>query len=147
MDGRSTLSILAEELGKLLAPFGQALTSPQDFSAFMRELGWDFQVLPMPLEAFATPLQAIEEGVQQFASDPSEVQNLIELLKSFFSLLEGLKNLPPALFPPTIDINEFKNDFPGQIVQFLVIEYLENEHPNVGYFLKTMGAIRERHLA
>src|SRR5215218_1429084 len=113
MDARNTLSILAEELGKLLAPLEDALSSSQNFTAFMRELGWDFQLIPAPLQALASPVRAIGQQAEQVASDPSKVQDLIGLLKSFFDLVEGLENQAPGQFPPTIDVNEFRNDFPG----------------------------------
>jgi hypothetical protein len=144
MDDRDTLSTLAEELGRLLAPLEEALSSPENFAAFMRELGWNFQVVPAPLQALAGPSGVVRQKVDEANADPSKAGDLIGVLRSLFSLIEDLATEPSGSFPATVDADEFKNDFPGQLVQFLVVEYLEDAQPGIGFLLKTLGLVRER---
>ena len=143
MDQRNTLTSLVEELGRLIAPLKDALTSPENFAAFMRELGWDTKIIPLSLQQLVPLLDIIEQQVDEIASNNSNIQDLFGSLKSIFSSINNLKNQAPDQLPLSIDINEFKADFPGQLVSFLVVEYLENENPRIFFFLKTIGVIRE----
>lgn len=144
MADRDVLTILVEEFGRLLAPLGEAVSDPDNFTAFLRELGWDFALIPAPLQAFEAPLGVLGQQVEQTATNSIDVQELIGVIQSVMNLIDGIKDQSPGQFPSTIDFNEFKNDFPGQLVQFLAVEYLESAQPLVGYSLKTLGIIRER---
>lgn len=142
-DQRDILTILVEELGSMFSPLTEALSDVDNFIAFMSELGWNFNMIPTPLQALVTPLGVLTQQLESEEPISLNGSELMGLVQSVFSLVEELKNKSAGEFPTTIDFNEFKNEFPAQIIQFLIIEYFESQHPVIFYSLKTTGVIHE----
>lgn len=142
METRETLAALAEEIASVFVPLKDALATPKAFSAFMYDMGWDFAVVPQPVQDLSTPLTAVIDALE--AGDISG-PNVGALLGKITSLVTGIKDLataPAGLFPPTINVNDFKNEFPGQLMQFLVVEYLLSNQAKWGQLMKAIGIIR-----
>jgi hypothetical protein len=140
MAGKDTLAVIAEQLGLALAPVDFALTSEGTFSAFMRLLGWDtagYLGAVQNLGAIVTNLLNLVEG----GLDESDAANAISQVLNFFSAVEKLSS--PGALPATIDPTEFANDFPGQLVDYLVAEYLLRNHRVLGATLLAAGVIRK----
>src|SRR5215813_823691 len=139
MAGKDTLAVIAEELGLALTPIRNALFGPDEFSEFMLELGWN-TATPIAaiqnLGAIADNiLNAVENGL-----DESQAANVISQLVNFFSAVSKLSSA--SGLPSTIDPAEFTSDFPGQLVDFLVADYLLSFHQILGAGLLAAGVIR-----
>src|SRR5690606_29372665 len=68
------------------------------------------------------------------------VQQIIQSVKEAFTTIENMKSqggLP----------SDFKNEFPTQLVQYLLVEYLVNYQPSTGYLLSTIGIIKMTEVA
>ncbi len=147
MSDRDTLSILAEELASVFSPLLDAVGSPESFTAFMLELGWDLTQIPQPIKNLAAPLQSIASIVQAGQVDAASAAGLISAISSLVSAIEGIKNQPAGVFPATVDASQFKNEFPGQLVEYLVADYLLRYHPDWGELCRTLGIIRTQEVA
>ena len=140
MAGKDTLAVIAEQLGLAISPIQSALEGPDEFSAFMLELGWD-TATPIAeiqnLGAIANDiLSAVENGL-----DESQAASVIGQLVNFFSAVSTLSSA--SGLPATIDAAEFASDFPGQLVDFVVADYLLSYHRVLGAGLLTVGVIRK----
>lgn len=142
MSDRDTLTIIAEEIAAAFEPLVEAVSSPESFTTFMLELGWDLREIPQPIKNLAVPLQAIMDMLEAGDVDVSNVAALINGIRSLIDAVEQIKSQPSSLFPATLDVNEFKNTFPVQLIQFLIAEYLLDRHSSWGSLCKALGLIR-----
>jgi hypothetical protein len=139
MAGKDTVAVIAEQLGLALSPIDFALTSEGTFSAFMRLLGWDtsgYLAAVQNLGAIVKGLLNLVEG----GLDESHAVDAIGQIVNFFSAVEKLSS--PGALPASIDPTEFASDFPGQLVDYLVAEYLLRNHRVLGASLLAAGVIR-----
>ncbi len=136
MENKNTLSIIAEELGNVYRPLQFAFSSPESFSGFMLELGWDIFEIPQPIEDLVSSVNALVETL-----DGGDIQltQFISQLKNLFDDIKNLKNQSASLFPNEVIIDDFQNIFPAQLIEFLLIEYLVNRKPSWGNFFKVIG--------
>jgi hypothetical protein len=140
MASKDTLAVIAEQLGLALDPLNAALGTPNQFSSFMRVLGWDTSGYIAPVQnlgALATSMtNLVENGL-----DASQAPQAISQILNFFSAVSQLSTA--AGLPPTIDPGEFTSDFPGQITDYLVATYLLRNQPVLGAILQAFGIIRQ----
>jgi hypothetical protein len=137
MADRDTLAQLAEEVGGALSPLGAALDSPQSFTAFMVELGWNMTTLPAPNQANGGALVDILEAGE---IDASSVEAAIGAIAGVIKAIQALSGQASA-FPPTVDQATFAAEFPEQLIDFLLVDYLLSQHPFWGQLLRTLGVI------
>ena len=137
--GTSTISIIAESLASAVEPVEIALTSPEAFESFMLRLGWNTSTYIAPMRnlgGIATNLvQLVRDGL-----DPEDAAQTISLLVNFF---DAVKNLSSATdLPATIDAAEFTSDFPQQLTDYLIANYLLEQRPLLGAILLAGGVIK-----
>src|SRR6266487_2655568 len=147
MSERDTIAVLAEEIALAFEPLSEAIGSPENFTTFMRELGWDMREIPEPIKSLATTMQDILDIVKSGEVNTSNVANLIIGIKSLINGIIQISNQPDDLFPTSVEANEFKTKFPTQLIHFLIIEYLLDRAPRYGSVLKAMGIIRFEEVA
>ena len=140
MAGKDTLAVIAEQLGLALNPVQSALSGTDEFSEFMLILGWNTATSIAEIQnlgSIATNiLNAVEGGL-----DESQAADVIGQLVNFFSAVSKLSSA--SGLPATIDPVEFASDFPGQLVDFLVADYLLSYHRVLGAVLLAAGVIRK----
>lgn len=136
MSDRDILTVLSEELALALQPLTNGFCSPSALRDFLENLGWDFATAPAALDGLRTPI----EQIYNLANNTEEVS-----AADIGSLLNGIR----AAFAAISELqaaggltNEFKNEFPRQLIDFLLVEYLLNNQPRWGYLLLTLGIIR-----
>jgi hypothetical protein len=147
MGQEDTITVIAQEIASAFKPLSEAIASPQNFVSFMRKLGWDMRDLPEPIRSLAGPLQNIQDIIESGEIDASNVASLIVGIRSLINSINQIANQPDGLFPASVDASEFKREFPTQLIQSLVIEYLLNRVPRYGSVLKAMGIIRIEQVA
>ncbi len=140
MAGKDTIAVIAEQLGLALKPIEGALTSPATFSAFMRKLGWDSAGYLGPVQNLGAIVTSILNLVEN-GLDAAQASNAISLVVNFFSAVSQLSSA--AGLPGTIDAGEFGADFPGQLTDYLVANYLLTDQPVVGGVMLAAGIIRK----
>jgi hypothetical protein len=144
MAGKDTLADIAEQLGLALEPLDGALQTEEMFSAFMRHLGWDtagYIAEVRNLGSIITGiLNAVEDGL-----DASQAATVIGQIVNFFSAVSKLSSATGL--PGTMDPVDFANDFPGQLTDYLVAQYLLSNQPTLGAVLLAAGVIRKTDIA
>lgn len=140
MAGMDTLAVIAEQLGMALDPLNAALGSANQFSSFMKILGWDtsgYIAAVQNLGAIATSVtNLVEDGL-----DASQAAQAISQVVNFFSAVSQLSSA--SGLPGTIDPGEFSSDFPGQLTDYLVATYLLRNQPVLGAILQAFGIITQ----
>ncbi|TAK32859.1 MAG: hypothetical protein EPO28_17490 [Saprospiraceae bacterium] len=142
METRETLVALAEEIGSVFEPLQDALASPKAFSAFMYDLGWDMTQPPQPVQDLSASVTAVLNTIEAGGITGANVAGLMTQITSLITGIKGLSSISSALLPASVDATEFKNEFPGQLMQFLVVEYLLGNQANWGRLMQTIGIIR-----
>ena len=142
MPDRDTLARLAEEVGLALAPLDAALQSPESFSALMAELGWDMRVIPAPIAALGGALTALTDVLDAGEVDASSVQAALTGIRNVISGIQAIAVSPPGTFPATVDAAQFAAEFPQQLVDFLLIDYLLGQGSPWSQALHVLGVIR-----
>ena len=62
------------------------------------------------------PLQSIRDIVESGEIDASNVASLITGIRSLINNIIQISNQPDSLFPVSVDANEFKREFPIQLI-------------------------------
>lgn len=141
-NNRETLVVLAEEIASVFVPLKDALAGPREFSAFMAGLGWDIITLPPTIQSLSTAIQGIVDTLEAGDLDSTNVTGLMTKITGLVGSIKNLSSNPGAWLPGTVDINEFKNEFPAQLIQTLIVEYLQGNQAKVGRLLSAAGVIR-----
>jgi hypothetical protein len=138
MADTDTLSVIAESLASAVEPVTVALTSPATFNAFMLRLGWNssgYIGAVQNLGSLASGLlQLVENGL-----DTAQAPQAISQVVNFFSAVKGLGSA--SGLPATINPAEFAADFPQQLIDYLIANYLLTQQPALGGILLAGGVI------
>ncbi len=134
-DERDTIGVIAEELGFTLAPLVAAFSLPGALRDFLKDLGWDFGAVPPALNNLKAPAEQVLSLVQGGTIDPRQIPSLLTAIRGAFDAISNLRSAAGLT-------NDFKNEFPEQLVEYLLAEYFLNRQSKWGHLLKTIGVIR-----
>jgi hypothetical protein len=140
-----SLTALADEMGRLLLPLREAAQSPDRFRALMADLGWQADDIPQPVRDLAGGLTDIEEAVTRLAGgavDAATVDSLLNAILRVTGDIDAIARAADAAIPPRLRDAGFREEFPGQVVEYLVVVHLERSHPRVAWLLELVGVIR-----
>ena len=147
MSDQDTIAVLATEIGSALEPVGSALRSPQSFSAFMERLGWNFNAVPPALNSLTAPAEQISAILQDGEVSTAEIPRLLAAVTGFITAVNAVASQPAGSFPAGLDVAAFKNEFPRQLIDYLVVDYLLRRQPGWGHLLKLAGVLRLEEVA
>jgi hypothetical protein len=136
MAERDTIAVLAEELARALQPLTESFTSPDALRDFLEDLGWDFDAPPAVLDSLRAPVEqtfAFIDGAESMSG-----AQVAQLLNSVRSVFQGISNLQSAGGLAA----DFKNEFPRQLTEYLIVEYLLNQQARWGHLLMALGIVR-----
>jgi hypothetical protein len=142
MSDRDTIEALATEIGSALEPVASAFRSPAEFATFMERLGWDFGAVPQALESLVLPAEQIVVTMRNGEVSVEETPQLLAAVVGFFAALRSVPSQPAGSFPAGLDVAAFKNEFPSQLVDFLVADHLLQRQQGWGELLKLAGVLR-----
>src|SRR5918994_3052879 len=127
--------MLADELATALHPLHEALGSAGALRDFLEDLGWDFDVAPVAIDRLRTPV----EQVFAILNDPDGVDasDVARILTSVRAVLNAISGLAADAELAA----DFKNEFPRQLGDYVVVDYLLENRPRVGYLLMGLGII------
>ena len=127
--------MLADQLAIALQPLHSAIESAGALRDFLEDLGWDFEVAPAAIDRLRTPVEQVfailndPDGV-----DTSDVPRILTSIRAVLGAVSGLASDAELAA-------DFKNEFPRQLVDYLVVDYLLYNQPRVGYLLMGLGII------
>jgi hypothetical protein len=161
MPAPGTLEVVLLEVSRLLMPLKKAIDSPESFYSFMLNLGWDADDIPQPLQQLGTgldtlftKLQAIFGGISLSGSvspgsqtsslniSPADVQALIQAIEQVIDGIVDIVNAPDAAIPAKLRDDGFREKFPVQLVNYLIITYLNTYQPPLAFGLRSFGVIK-----
>ena len=133
------LGELAAQLALALQPLVDATSSASALQTFLKRTGWDIDPAPSVLMALQQPASQVYSLLE--GGDDVEPAAIISGVRAAFDAIADISTgggLPAG----------FGAEFPRQLVDFLLSEYLLNQQPRWGHLLLTLGIIRrERVLA
>lgn len=136
MAQRDTLTDIAEQLALAMQPLTNAASSPGAFRDFLEILGWNFAAVPGALNSLRAPADqafALASGTDSVGT--AELGRLLDSIRAAFEAIANVSSAPGLA-------NDFKNEFPRQVVDYLLVEYLLRQQPRFGFLLMAMGVIR-----
>lgn len=135
MADQNTLAFLAEEFALSFAPLVAAFESPGAYRDFVAEFGWDFDDVPSALDSLRAPVLEVWSMVDGRVVPNSEVADLLAAESTAFDAIAALgddTSLPA----------DFRGEFPGQLVDYLVVEHLIRSRPRWGFALLVLQLVR-----
>lgn len=142
MADTDTLSIIAEEIASAFTPLKDMVETPDAFISSMKELGWDANQVVQPVQDLVNLVNPVIALLETGEVNISNVKQLLSLIKDLINGIEGLTSKSDSLFSGiTATASEFKNDFPSEIGQYVLVEYFLHQRPKVGSLLQLLGII------
>ena len=142
MADTDTLSIIAEEIASAFTPLKDMVESPNAFRSSMKELGWDATQVVQPVQDLVNLVDPIITLLETGEINLGNVTQLLSLIKNLITGIEGLTSKSDSLFSGiAATATEFKNDFPSEIGQYVLVEYFLKQRPKVGSLLQLLGII------
>ena len=127
-----TLSIIGEEIASAFAPLKDMVESPDAFISSMKELGWDANAVVQPISDLVNLIDPVITLLETGDINAGNIMQLLGNIKDLVTGIEGLVSKSDSLFSAiTATATEFKNDFPSEIGQYLLVEYFLNQRPKV----------------
>lgn len=135
MSNRDTLIVLAEQLALALQPLDAVLGSPDALRDFLEDLGWNFDVVPAALDSLRLPVQEafglVSKPDGMDAADGARVISSVRAASQAILRLGSDAGLAA----------DFRDEFPRQVLDYLVVEHLLNNQPRFGYLLVMLGIV------
>jgi Family of unknown function (DUF6603) len=141
------LENIALEFGKALMPLKEMLTSVTKFRGLLLQLGWDTENIPEPIEALLSDVIQLEDLLNQFGSGSVDIEQVYLLVESLKNIFDNIDKLKSAAFDPALMADNFNNEFPQQLIKFLLAEYLTTYQQKIGYLLKVFGILRYNYVS
>lgn len=158
-----TLETILSEVGKGLLPLKAAISSPNSFFAFMLKLGWRADDVPQPIQDLGTGLDTLLSELQELlgsgvsvdgsvslestsVSTNLNIEDIARLTDAVRSVVDGIHAIataPDAAIPATLRDDNFKNIFPKQLIDYLLITYLTKYQPSLAFALRAFGVIKK----
>jgi hypothetical protein len=108
----------------------------------MRTLGWDTDQFITPVKDLTPLIKAVDEVVTKESLTDSDDLKLLGDLAKFFAAVRSLAAIGSGSLPATIDVTAFKAEFPSQLRDFLLVEYLLARQARLGRLLQVLGILR-----
>jgi hypothetical protein len=155
-----TLELLAREFGRALEPLEQRLTAGQILDLFA-ELGLQFPPALTADAAFVTalgnasgaakkisPIVAQLDAAIAAGNEPAVAAVGVQLLQqvkatvgAFDAIAQRLGALASSLGMMPADVTAFGNALPQRLLDYLIVTYLDQTHPNVANVLGLLGVV------
>ncbi|MFI0976330.1 DUF6603 domain-containing protein [Streptomyces sp. NPDC021093] len=165
-----TFDKLLAEIGQALLPLREAVASPQAFIGLLHQLGWTVAAPPAPLLALGTQVDTLYDSLRRLLGDgglnegapglrtpepakpeaatdaaaasADDAARVLAAVQGLVTAIRALAQAPDSAIPPQLRADGFREKFPRQLLDHLVITYLQRFHPSVGFALRAVGVIK-----
>ena len=141
METQDILTKLAKEVGIAFLPLQKALQSDTEFKNFMNALGWNFSKRTPIFTNMKAALDLLKNMVENANFDLNTALQLRGQVKNLIAAIKAIETAGIGSFPNTVDFADFKSKFPKQLLQYLVVEYLQNYKKEIAAALQIAGII------
>ena len=154
-----TLETLAAQFGLALQPLESQLTS-DNVIPFLAQLGLRFPPALLqssfltPLNAAATAAGALTTTLTQLATDVTNgdesaivtdglklIQEISSLISTFPQIGAGIQGLSGSLGIGSVELSNFVQNLPANILSYALISYLESTQPGALAVLNLLGVV------
>jgi N-acetylneuraminic acid mutarotase len=160
MAGPGTFEKIVAEIGQAMLPLRDALRSPDAFIAFMQKMGWRVDVIPPPLQDLGGELDTLHDALRGLLGDgginvggglstgvsadfsADNVARALGAVQGVVNGILGIADAPDSAIPEALRADGFREKFPGQLIDFLIITYLQGFHPAVAFGLRSLGVVK-----
>ncbi|TDC16679.1 hypothetical protein, partial [Kribbella albertanoniae] len=165
MSELDTVGRLIAGVGQALLPLRTALETAEGFDALLIRLGWPPVQVPAPIRDLGAKVdrlydnltRLVGEGGLQVGSAPGRepVLNLdagtvaaaVSAVTELVDAISALASAPASAYPPDLVAAGFREKFPRQLIDHLLVEYLVGRQPQLGFALRTLGVITAKYQA
>jgi hypothetical protein len=145
MKNQDTLALLVQEAAKVLSPLRVAISSPERFKTFMARLGWTVDDIPQPIRDLGSDLDTLITQLKVVTDGDVGLEAINDLREAVVNLVDSIKAIasaPDAAFPPHLVADNFKDEFPSQLITYLIVDYLTRNHPTAAFALRALGVMQ-----
>ena len=159
-----TFETILSEIGKALLPLKGAISSPSSFFAFMLKLGWRADDIPQPIKDLGTDLDTLLSELQELlgsgvsvdgsvgldsasATTTLNIEDIARLTDAVKRVVDGIHAIataPDSAIPASLRDDNFKNIFPKQLIDYLLITYLTKFQPSLAFVFRAFGVIKKK---
>ncbi|MFG2695404.1 DUF6603 domain-containing protein [Kitasatospora sp. NPDC048407] len=163
MSEPGTFERILAEIGQALLPLRDGLATPAAFTALLRRLGWTVTAIPQPFVDLRGAVETLYDSLHSLLGDgglnvdgtvgdggaaaaasfsPDDVKRALGAVQALIKGIQAIANAPASAIPDTLRADGFLTLFPGQLIDFLIVTYLQRYHPNLGFALRGLGVVK-----
>lgn len=170
MAERGTFAAVLGEIGQALLPLRAALSSPDRFLGFALKLGWQVDHVPPPLKELAAGLDTLFDALRKLLGDglnvggsitiesngatgsagasvsADDIARAVHAVQQIVAGIRAIEAAPDAAFPPSLVADGFKQKFPRQVVDYLLVNYLQTYSGSLAFALRALGVVKAKYI-
>lgn len=156
-----TFDIVVAEIGQALLPLREALASPAAFTAFLQKLGWRAEDIPQPVRDLGGAVETLFDTLHKLLGDggvnvggslgggtahanvsADDVARALRAVQDLIGGIRAISTAPDSAFPAPLRADGFPAKFPRQLIDHLIITYLQRFHPSLAFALRSLGVVK-----
>ncbi|RSM56914.1 hypothetical protein DMH03_26925 [Amycolatopsis sp. WAC 01376] len=163
MAGTGLFEKVLAGVGQATLPLHEAVRSPGACVALLQKLGWRVDAVPPALSALGGALDTLTDSLRRLLGDGGlnvgggsaggvevefsvdDAARVLSALQALIDGVEGIAAAPDSAIPEALRVDGFREKFPRQLLDFLIVTYLQRHHPAVGFGLRTLGVIKGKY--
>jgi hypothetical protein len=163
MAERGTFEKVVAEAGQALLPLREALRTPDAFLGLLTQLGWHADAVPQPLLDLSSGVETVYDGLRRLLGDgginvegtvgdpdttpaasfsADEVARVLAAVRDVITQIRAIADAPDPAIPAPLRADRFPELFPRQLLDHLIITYLQRFHPTLGFALRMLGVVK-----
>ncbi|SEF81060.1 Kelch motif-containing protein [Nonomuraea solani] len=161
MAEQGTFDMFVAEIGQALLPLRRALGSTESFIAFLQRLGWQATDIPQPLRDLRAGVDTLYDSLTKLLGEGNvkvggqigggeanvqisadDVARALHATQQVIAGIRAIGTAPAASIPAPLRADGFQTVFPKQLVDYLIVTYLQDFHPSIGFALRSLGVIK-----
>ncbi|WP_410599994.1 DUF6603 domain-containing protein [Amycolatopsis sp. lyj-90] len=163
MAGTGVFEKILAGIGQAALPLREAVRSPGACIALLQKMGWRVDAVPPALSALGGALETLTESLRRLLGDGGlnvgggssggvdvefSADDVARVLSAVQALVDGVKGIataPDSAVPEALRVDGFREKFPRQLLDFLIVSYLQRHHPAVGFGLRGLGVVKGKY--
>ncbi|WP_020630428.1 DUF6603 domain-containing protein [Amycolatopsis alba] len=163
MAGTGAFEKVLAGIGQAALPLREAVRSPGACVALLQKMGWRVDAVPPALSALGGALETLTESLRRLLGDggltvgggssggvdvefsADDVARVLSAVQAFVDGVKGIAAAPDSAIPEALRVDGFREKFPRQLLDFLIVTYLQRHHPAVGFGLRSLGVVKGKY--
>lgn len=142
MTNSTTLNQIAIGVAQAVTPLRTYFDTIESFSIFMNSLGWNVTTIPSPILALNSSIDNTINDLNTIIGGQTSAGDYLALINSVQNLTQNIYDLKNYTFDPQLTAGGFNNVFPKQLLDYIIITYLNGHQYTVSAILEFLGVIR-----